>query len=87
MKINEDILIGIESKSWPFSDEIVSISYSKNEASGQNTFSLQDHDFKAEGWKTFLAYDKIHTNQARFNVQLFINLNKLIFDTHCKILI
>jgi len=63
--INDDIMNGIESKSWPFSDEIVSVSYSKNEANGQDTFTLQDHDFKAEGWKTFLAYDKTHTNMVK----------------------
>merc|ERR1711988_661670 len=63
--INDDIMNGIGSKSWPFSDEIVSVSYSKNEANGQDTFTLQDHDFKAEGWETFLAYDKTHTNMVK----------------------
>ena len=72
VKVNANILNGIESKSWPFSDEIVSVSYSKNEANGQNIFVLQDHDFKAEGWKTFIAYDEIHTNMARLcNFHIF----------------
>ena len=64
MKIHEDILAGNDPKSWTFSDEIVSVSYSKTEASGQPTFTLQDHDFKATGWKTIIAYDEIHTNKV-----------------------
>ena len=42
----------------------MSVSYSKTEASGQPTFTLQDHDFKATGWKTIIAYDEIHTNKV-----------------------
>ena len=42
----------------------MSVSYSKTEASGQPTFTLQDHDFKATGWKTMIAYDEIHTNKV-----------------------
>ena len=64
VKIHEDILAGNDPKSWAFSDEIVSVSYSKTEASGQLTFTLQDHDFKATGWKTMIAYDEIHTNKV-----------------------
>lgn len=64
VKIHEDILAGNDPKSWAFSDEIVSVSYSKTEASGQPTFTLQDHDFKATGWKTMIAYDEIHTNRV-----------------------
>ena len=83
--VNDNILNGIESRSWPFSEDIVSVSYSKNEANGQNIFVLQDHDFKAEGWKTFIAYDEIHTNMARLcNFHIF---DKLIFtlNVKCKI--
>ena len=52
----------------------MSVSYSKTEASGQPTFTLQDHDFKATGWKTIIAYDEIHTNKVRkqfFIISLF----------------
>ena len=63
--MDEKILKNIENKPWSFSEKIVSVSYSDTEVSGQINFNLQDHDFKATGWKTFLAYDEIHTSKAQ----------------------
>ena len=83
MKIHEDILAGNDPKSWTFSDEIVSVSYSKTEASGQPTFTLQDHDFKATGWKTMIAYDEIHTNKVLkqfFIISLFGGITSDVFS-------
>ena len=64
VKMDEKILKNIENKPWSFSEKIVSVSYSDTEVSGQINFNLQDHDFKATGWTTFLAYDEIHTSKA-----------------------
>ena len=83
VKIHEDILAGNDPKSWTFSDEIVSVSYSKTEASGQPTFTLQDHDFKATGWKTMIAYDEIHTNKVLkqfFIISLFGGITSDVFS-------
>ena len=80
VKIHEDILAGNDPKSWAFSDEIVSVSYSKTEASGQPTFTLQDHDFKATGWKTMIAYDEIHTNRVLKQFFIISLFGKLVFE-------